>query len=57
MSPVIEVLMVVSRREMVCLHFVVCTSVYIHWFYAALKPVHEEKSNQKSNLIFESRFL
>lgn len=57
MSPVIEALIVVFRRELLCLRVIIYISVYIYWFHAALKPICEEKSNQRLNLIFESRFL
>lgn len=57
MSPVIEALVEVFRREILCLRFLVDTNVYVYWFHAALKQVHEEKSNQRLNAILESRFL
>lgn len=43
---------------MLCLHFLVYISAYMFiGFMLPLKPVREEKYNQRSNLIFESRFL
>lgn len=45
------------QEGLLCLHVLVYTNVYAYWFHAALKPICEEKSNQRLNLIFESTFL